>query len=177
MDLIYVSGSPRKESNTDYLLRCSMEITGGDFLKLREYDIQPCISCWECKDEGKCTIEDDMTEVILPRLKECDGLVIGSPVFFNNVSSQTKTFIDRTWAIRGKMRNKIGGTIVVGRKYGHESAITAINSFFLKHDMIPANRGVSGMAFEKGTIEEDREAIRAAEKLGNRINELGKLIL
>ena len=83
-----------------------------------------------------------MSKIIIPQLLESDGIVIGSPVYFNNVSAQAKAFIDRTWCIRGKLRNKIGGAIVVGRRYGAESAITAINAFFLKHEMIPANRGV-----------------------------------
>ena len=80
--------------------------------------------------------------------------------------------MDRTWAIRGELKNKIGGAIVVGRKYGHENAITAINSFFLKHEIIIANRGVSGIAFEKGSIKSDKEAIKASEKLGKRIDQL-----
>ena len=64
-----------------------------------------------------------------------------------------KAFMDRTWCIKGKLRNKIGGAIVVGRRYGIESAITAINAFFLKHEMTPANRGVCGIAFEEGELE------------------------
>lgn len=176
MNVIYVSGSPREESNTDFLLEKSLEITGGEFLKLTTYDIESCDSCWSCKENDECKIEDDMTEVILPRLKESEGIVIGSPVYFDNVSFQTKAFMDRTWAIRGELENKIGGSVVVGRKYGHENAITAINSFFLKHNMIPANRGVSGIAFEKGTITKDEEAVKAAEKLGRRIKHLDEII-
>ncbi len=172
MDKIYISGSPREESNTDHLLKKTQEITEGEFLKLVDYDIKPCDSCWSCREKENCVIDDDMTEMIIPKLLEADVVILGSPVYFNNVSSQLKTFIDRTWSIRGKLRNKIGGTIVVGRKYGHESAITAINSFFLKHEMIVANRGVSGIAFEKGTITEDEEALEAAKRLGSRIMEL-----
>lgn len=170
--VLYISGSPRKESNTDYLLRKSQKITGGEFLKLIDYEVKPCDSCWICRNGNKCKIEDDMTEIILPKLKKSKGFVIGSPVYFNNVSSQTKAFMDRTWAIRGELENKIGGAIVVGRKYGHENAITAINSFFLKHEMIIANRGVSGIAFKKGSVTSDKEAIEASVRLGERINQL-----
>jgi len=86
-----------------------------------------------------------------------------------------KAFMDRTWCIRGRLRNKIGGAIVVGKRYGIESAITAINAFFLKHEMIPANRGVCGIAFEEGEIQNDQEAINAARELGHRIKELENL--
>ena len=89
------------------------------------------------------------------------------------MTSNLKAFIDRTWSIRGKLKNKIGAAVVVGRKYGAEGAIMAINSFFLKHEMIIANRGISGIAFEPGEIKNDLESVKAASKLGTRILELG----
>lgn len=52
-----------------------------------------------------------MTKNILPLLLRSDGIVVGSPVYFNNVSAQTKAFIDRTFCIKGGLRNKIGGVI------------------------------------------------------------------
>lgn len=176
MKILYISGSPRKNGNTDYLLQKVKGVTDGEFLKLTDYEIKPCESCWACRGQEGCVIDDDMTDKIIPKLMDADALVIGTPVYFNNVSSQLKTFIDRTWSIKGKLRNKIGGTVVVGRKYGHESAITAINSFFLKHGMIVANRGVSGIAFEKESITKDKEAVKAAERLGKRINEIHSII-
>ena len=175
MSIVYISGSPRKNSNTDYLLKITLSVTGGQFIKLADYRIEPCKSCRACQKLGKCVIDDDMCNIIIPTLLKADAIVIGSPVYFNNVSAQTKAFIDRTWCIRGRLRNKIGGAIVVGRRYGIESAITAINAFFLKHEMIVANRGVCGIAFEEGEIIKDTEAINAAKKLGERIKELGKM--
>jgi len=172
MNILYISGSPRKNSNTDVLLNKLLKMTGGKFIKLVDYDIKPCKSCWACQKSGKCIINDDMSNKIIPLLLECDCMILGSPVYFNNVSAQLKSFIDRTWCIKGKLRNKIGGTIVVGRKYGAESAIDAINSFYLKHEMIVANRGVSGIAFKENEILEDSEAIRSTENLGRRIIEL-----
>ncbi|MHA1341532.1 MAG: flavodoxin family protein [Promethearchaeota archaeon] len=107
---------------------------------------------------------------------ESDALILGSPVFFNNISAQLKSFVDRTWSIRGKLRNKIGGTVVVGRRYGLENAVTAINAFFLKHEIIPANRGVCGIAFKEDEIKYDSEAIKSAKDLAIRISELLNLL-
>lgn len=176
MKVLFISGSPRKRSNTDYLLEITKSVTGGDFIKLSDYSINPCNSCRVCLKHKECIVKDDM-ELIYPMLFESDVIVLGSPVYFNNVSAQMKAFMDRTWCIRGKLRNKIGGAIVVGRRYGIESAITAINAFFLKHEMIPANRGVCGIAFEEGGIQNDKEAINATKELGYRIKELGKIIV
>ncbi|MFO7946287.1 MAG: flavodoxin family protein [Armatimonadota bacterium] len=172
MSILYLSGSPRKNSNTDYLLDMARSITGGEFIKLADYEIAPCTSCWGCTKAGMCTVKDDMTEVLIPKLLDCSALVIGSPVYFNNVSAQVKAFMDRTWCVRDRLANRIGGAIVVGRRYGAESAITAIHSYFTKLEMIPANRGVCGIAYASGEIEQDEEAIAATRRLAARIQEL-----
>lgn len=175
MNILYISGSPRSGSNTDVLLNTTLSITGGQLLKLSNFKITPCVSCRKCLEKNSCVIQDDMTKQIIPLLLKCDGIVLGSPVYFNNVSSQLKTFIDRTWCLKDKLRNKIGAAIVVGRGYGIEGALTAINAFFLKHEIIVANRGVSGIAFESGEITQNQESIDAAKQLGTRIIEMVNL--
>ena len=176
MKILYISGSPRKKSNTDYLLRLALSITGGQFIKLTDYRIESCKSCWACQKLGKCIINDDMSDILIPKLLDSEVLVLGSPVYFNGVSAQLKAFIDRTWCIRGRLKNKIGGAIVVGRRYGSESAITTINAFFLKHEMIPANRGVYGIAFKQEEILQDQEAIESTKRLGERIKEFRQIL-
>ena len=153
-----------------------LSVTGGQFVKLSDHKIEPCTSCWACVRRNECTIDDDMSNVLIPMLLDASAVVLGSPVYFNNVSAQLKAFMDRSWSIRGKLKNKIGGAVVVGRRYGAESAITAMNAFFLKHEVIVANRGVSGIAFDRGDIEQDLEAVEAAKRLAERIRELGDVL-
>jgi len=172
MNIVYISGSPRKISNTDYLLNCILSRADGEFIKLTDYAIEPCRSCWACRENGCCVIDDGMETVVIPKLLTADAIVVGTPVYFNNVTAQLKAFIDRTWSIRGKLKDKIGAAVVVGRRYGAEGAIMAINAFFLKHDMIVANRGISGIAFEPGEIRDDLESMEAAKRLGDRILDL-----
>ena len=175
MKVLYISGSPRKRSNTDYLINLAQAKTGGKILKLSDFNIKPCNACWACVSKGECVINDDMSARIIPLLLESDGIILGSPVFFNSVSAQLKAFIDRTWCIKGLLTNKVGGTIVVGRKYGAEGAVACINAFFLKHEMIVANRGVTGLAFAQEEIKQDQEAIHAVYHLTDRILELGSI--
>jgi multimeric flavodoxin WrbA len=174
MKILYISGSPRKNGNTEYLLKLCQSITGGDFIRLSDHQIEYCTYCSACIKKGVCTIKDDMA-IITERLLRSQVIVLGSPVFFNNVSGQMKVFMDRTWPLRGSLKNKIGGALVVGRRYGLESATNAINSFFLKHDMIVANRGVTAIAFDIGDVKEDEEAIGSTEELAIRIQELNKI--
>lgn len=176
MNVVYISGSPREKSNTDHLLNLALSITGGRFIKLADYPIAPCNACWACQRAGQCVIDDYFSRSIAPLLRESDAIVLGSPVFFNNVSAHLKIFMDRTFCLKGVLKNKIGGAVAVGRKYGLESAITAINAFFLKHEMIPANRGVCGIAYAAGEVKQDREAIGSAKLLAERIRELGEML-
>ncbi|MGQ9514493.1 MAG: flavodoxin family protein [Thermoproteota archaeon] len=176
-----VCGSPRLKGNTEFLLETALdEFENISFNKeeilLREHEVKPCISCQWCIDNNRCRIDDDMTNKIIPKLIISDVIIIASPVYFNNVSGQIKTFMDRTWCIRGKLKNKIGGGIVVGRGYGLEFALTAIHSFMLKHEMILGHRGVSGAAYEKEKIKTNKNAIKDAKELADRLSELAFII-
>jgi multimeric flavodoxin WrbA len=116
-----VSGSPRKKSNTDYLLHSMLDRIDGEFIKLTDHAIEPCRFCWACRENGCCVIDDAMKTVLIPRLLDADAIVVGTSVYFNNVTAQLKAFIDGTWSIRGKLKDEIGAAVVIGRRYGIES--------------------------------------------------------
>ena len=165
-----VCGSPRRGGNTEALLNVVLEHLrdrGLDTqaLMLRDLDFKPCMSCRCCVGRGSCVINDDFTRVIAPALLSADVIVVASPVYFNNVSALTKAFIDRTWCLRGKLRFKVGGAVVVGRGYGAELAIAAIHAFMLKHEIIVTHRGVSGEGYEAGEVLRDGRALKDAERL------------
>lgn len=174
-----ICGSPRVDGNTEILLNTALNEFDDTFkvekILLGEYVLKPCLSCGLCVEDQKCCIEDDMTSTIIPRLVDSHVIIIASPVYFNNVSGQVKVFMDRTWCIRGRLKDKIGGGIVVGRGYGLESALTAIHAFMIKHEMILGHRGVSGTAYEKGEIMMDKRAIEDAKNLAKRLSELCRL--
>ena len=178
MKILAFSGSPRKGGNTDILAKIFLDQVNAmgaetELVRLCDYEISPCASCRLCVNTGKCVLEDGMGK-LYPKLLEADGILIASPVYFNNVSAQTKAFMDRTWCLKGKLKWKVGGAIVVGRRYGHELALNAIHSFFLKHEMILAYRGVVSFAFEKGEALNDKKAIECTKYLARSMVELIK---
>ncbi len=175
MNILYLSGSHRKKGNTDFLIEQAKKITDGEIIRLIDYDFQYCKECWKCLETTKCIINDDFTNIITPKLLNADAIIIGTPVFFNNVSTVVKNFIDRTWCLKNQLQNKIGGIIVVGRAYGHQMAIDAISSFYLKHNMIPANRGVSAIAYKREDILKEKNAIESTKRLARRILELVRI--
>lgn len=174
-----VSGSPRAGGNTDALLDEVMRNLRSlglqtETIRLRDLKIAPCSGCRSCLKLGNCVVSDDFTRVLTPALLKADVIVIASPVYFNNVSAIAKAFMDRTWCLRGRLRNKVGGAVVVGRGYGLESAITAIHAFMLKHEMIVAHRGVHGIGFEAGEVLRDSRALKDASRLARRLAEVAE---
>ena len=164
-----ISGSFREGGNTDYLLLKALEIFkerkfNVKLVALRNYKIGYTKSCRRCLEEGKCIIDDDMTRRIAPLLLRARIIILASPVYFDNVTALMKTFMDRTWWLRGKLRYKIGEGIVVGRGYGLDTALQEIHNFMLKHEMIICHRGVRCRAFEKNEAAKDETALKDIEK-------------
>lgn len=177
LKVLGICGSPRPNGNTEILLDIALdEFDRTSFatekVRLSEHVMKPCSACGHCLRHGECRIEDDVTDVIVPRLVSSDVIIMASPVYFNNVTAQVKTLMDRTWCIRGRLRDKVGGGIVVGRGYGLESALTAIHAFMVKHEMILGHRGVCGTAYKKGDIMGDEKAVSDAKGLARRLSGL-----
>jgi multimeric flavodoxin WrbA len=100
--ILGVSGSPRKNGNTDVLLDSFLrgaESEGADTKKihLKEYSIESCIGCEACRKDGTCTRFHDGMELLYPEIEECKGIIVGSPVYNYNVTAEMKTFIDRLY--------------------------------------------------------------------------------
>ena len=175
--ILVVSGSPRRNGNTDYVCRVFIEEAEKlgrktEFVRVADYRIRPCVSCRACLGRGECVIKNDDMSKLYSKLLAADAIVIVSPVYFNNVTAQLKAFMDRTWCLRGKLKDKVGGAIVVGRRYGHEAAVNAIISFMLKHDMILGMRGVVVFGYERGEAAKDHKGLEDVRKLARRIDEL-----
>jgi len=101
MSILAVCGSHRATSNTNKLVLKVAEAcgTGYDVVAMDSLDIKPCTGCGLCMmNEGQCVIQDDM-QGIYDKLMQADGLVIGAPTYYMDVSGAVKSFIDRSMAI------------------------------------------------------------------------------
>jgi len=101
MKIIGIVGSSRKNGNTDILVKKVLEgakQSGAEVevLYLSDYNIIDCLGCEGCAKTNKCVIKDDM-HIIYEKLDESDGLVLGSPTYFYNVSGRVKVFMDRLY--------------------------------------------------------------------------------
>lgn len=148
LKVIAINGSARKGKNTALMLRAvlsELETWGvsTEMLELTEYDLNYCKSCNHCLTHSSCRIEDGMA-YIGEKLQEAQGVVLGSPNYFNNVSGQLKVFMDRTRFLHMTdplLEGKVGGAVVVSglRNGGQELTMQIMEKFFINHGMLIAN--------------------------------------
>lgn len=185
--IIGISGSPRLKGNTNYLINKSLEVAKElgaetELIKLGNAKISPCTACNKCKKTGKCSIEDDMVE-ILEKVENADGLIIGSPVYFGTMTAQLKTFVDRSRPLRSRfaLSKTVAGAIAVGasRNGGQETTIATIHEFLFIQDAIvvgdgapTAHYGGTGHGGDIHDCETDEFGLNTAKNLGKRVTEL-----
>jgi hypothetical protein len=101
-EVIGISGSPRAGGNTDILLSQFLKGVMKAGLKtekifLRDYSIQPCIGCEQCRKSKRCLRFQDGMQLLYPKIEESKGIVVGSPTYNYNVTPWIKIFIDRLY--------------------------------------------------------------------------------
>lgn len=189
--IIGIVGSPRKGGNTEKLVKTALkaaEKIGAEteLISLASAEIEPCTACDICKATGECAIYDD-TPSILAKIIDAQGIIMGSPVYFGNVTAQLKMLMDRSRPLRTdfKLKNKVGGAISVGgsRNGGQETTITAIHEFMLIQDIIIvgdgaplAHYGGTGVGGAKEAAEADTSGLETSQNLGQRVCELAMKI-
>jgi multimeric flavodoxin WrbA len=99
MNILILSGSPRKGGNTELLAEAFAKGAAAqhnvEIVSVRDYKVNPCLGCNACfKANGICAQKDDMT-ILYEKMSQTDMLVIASPVYFYGISAQLKAVIDR----------------------------------------------------------------------------------
>ena len=180
--VVVLQGSPRKKGNSTILAK---EISKGaetegasiEELYIHGMNIKPCQACWGCqkKDSKGCVIDDDM-QTVYPKLKEADVWVISSPVHWFNMSTQTKLWMDRCFAIASYGIDPSAKKIGIAMAYGDTDPVTsgcinAIRSFQDSFKYIGASIVgiVYGSAMNAGEISQNTDLLNQAWKLGKKL--------
>lgn len=171
MKIVGILGSERKGGNTEVLLDVALEEAQKngvftDKVPLRDKSISPCDGCLGCTKTGKCVIEDDAQE-IYQKMLESEGIIWATPVYFWSMSGQTKTLMDRTYALlfpKLQLTNKIGGLILVAGTRGCMNTANAFHMYFKYNHMFFAEFAF-GYAREKGEIKKNAFAINMAKEM------------
>ncbi|MBO3802373.1 MAG: flavodoxin family protein [Candidatus Brockarchaeota archaeon] len=154
-----ISGSPRKDGNTDVTVKMVLEELGKgglatEFLRIADYRIKRCEGCRKCMSAGECAIKDDDFARVLGRV-ECSHLVIiGSPVYWNGPPGVLKDFIDRTHGFyldRGHFAGKKFGILSVAADSGFENQEAILESWIRSYGGEIVGK-VRVLAREKGEV-------------------------
>ncbi len=104
MSVVAINGSPRKNWNTATLLNKALEGAAAknaatELIHLYDLNFKGCVSCFACKQRGgksygKCAYKDDLTAV-LEKIEAADALILGSPIYFGNVTGEMRSFMER----------------------------------------------------------------------------------
>lgn len=179
MKVVAFNGSPRKNGNTNILInRVLRELENQgietELVQLCEREIKGCIACFKCHEHvnQRCGVEKDAANEYIEKITKAQGILLGSPVYFQDVTTDMKSLIDRAGFVglaNGKMyRNKVGASVACFRRSGGMHTIDAMNHFFLSNEMIIVGRAL-GVAKEKGEVERDEEGMQIATMLGQRM--------
>jgi multimeric flavodoxin WrbA len=181
--ILIFMGSPRREGNSTLLARqveAGAKDAGADVESffLHDMEVKACDACDICrgKTETDCILDDDMRD-ILPKLRQADGIVIASPIYWFTVSAQTKLFMDRWYALGGPE-----GYALKGKKFGivltyadtdpfTSGAVNALRTFqdalkFIEATLVGM---VYGSAWEAGEIKKNKDLMEKAFELGKKM--------
>ena len=189
MHVVAFNGSPRKNGNTSRLigLVCkALEAEGitTEVVQLGGQNIHGCRACYACfkHKDGKCAFDDDILNDCVAKLAAADGVIVGSPTYYANVSSEVKAFIDRAGLVCGAngtiLKRKVGAAVVAVRRAGALPVFDAINHWFhLQQMIVPgASYWNLGIGREIGEVEGDDEGVRNMQVLGENMAWLLKKI-
>jgi multimeric flavodoxin WrbA len=157
MRILGIVGSPRKNGNTEILMSEALKVARDAGMETEMFlvsgkQIAPCDACGACFEVGSCVVQDDMQE-LYGMMDQADGIIFGSPVYFGSVSAQTKTIMDRMFALLRKraLKGKVAGALVVTRRVGAIQARSLIYSFCIAQGMLVAG-GAIGYGREPGDV-------------------------
>jgi multimeric flavodoxin WrbA len=178
MKVLGISGSPRRNGNTETLLRTALDVLAeegieSDFLSLALHPVNPCVACGRCfkSDVIECLQDDHEFEGVLQKFSEADGILVASPVYFGSATPQTMALLDRVGYVARRhpelLRRKVGAAMVVARRAGQNFTFAQLNYFFLIAEMIVPGSNYWNVAFgrEKGEVANDAEGMATIRTL------------
>jgi multimeric flavodoxin WrbA len=175
--VLAINGSPRKDGNTSILIRHilkELENEGieTETIQLGGHKIRGCTACMKCFEnrDHRCVFDDDIVNDCIARMEEADGIVLGSPVYFTDVTAEMKALIDRagyvSMANGGLFQRKAGTAVIAVRRAGAVHTMDSLLHFLLISGMVVAGLPAIGIGREKGEVAGDKEGLAWAENAG-----------
>jgi multimeric flavodoxin WrbA len=189
MKVMGFNGSARKDGNTSVLIQRVFEELEAEGIETKLVNLGPksvngCLACMKCfeNQDGHCAQDKDDLNEWLDEMRTCDGIILGTPVYFADISGQIKCFMDRTGMVcraNGNMlQRKVGAGVVAARRAGTVSAFHSLNAYFTISEMIVVGSTYWNMGFGLGKedVLQDAEGLQTMANLGKNMAWLIKSI-
>ncbi|HIW85156.1 MAG TPA: flavodoxin family protein [Candidatus Eubacterium faecipullorum] len=183
MKVLMINGSPHAKGNTAIALeemRKVFEAEGveTELLHIGNKDIRSCIACGTCFKKGSCVFEDEVNAAA-EKFKVCDGLVVGSPVYYASANATLVAFLTRLfYSTPFDKTMKVGAAVVAARRGGLSAAFDELNKFFTISGMPVASgqywNSIHGR--EQGEAAQDAEGLQSMRTLARNMTFLMKSI-
>lgn len=179
MKVVAFNGSPRKDGNTASLIGHlfeSLEKEGieTELVQLGGKPVHGCLACYKCVEnkDGRCVIDKDVINDCIAKMTEADGIILGTPTYVTDVTTEIKALIDRATVVDrangNRLSRKVGAAVVAMRRAGAVHAFDTINHFFgVLQMVIPGSIYWNlGLGRDIGDVENDEEGLQTMKSLG-----------
>ena len=174
MKVIILNGSPKANGNTAtalheverVLLQQGIET---EWIHVGHLQIHGCIACNKCWETGICAFKDIVNE-ISAKMREADGLLIGSPVYFASPNGTLLSLLDRLFYsnLHTDWSMKVGAAVSIARRGGATATMDVLNKYFLKTNMpvVPSQYWSIAHGTDPGEVTQDEEGMQTMRQLG-----------
>ena len=183
MKVLMLNGSPHAEGNTYAALHEMEKIfaeqgVGTEIIQVGREAIRGCVACGACAKKGKCAF-DDLVNETAPKFEACDGLVIGSPVYYASANGTLISFVDRLfYSTPFDKTMKVGASVVAARRGGLSATFDELSKYFTISGMPVASshywNSIHGRT--PGEAEQDKEGMQTMRSLARNMAFLMKSI-
>ncbi len=184
MKVLMINGSPRANSNTLVALEEMKKVFSKngidtEIVQVGNKEIRGCLGCGYCFKNGKCAINDIVNTELASKFEECDGLVIGSPVYYASANGTLISLLDRLfYSTRFNKTMKVGAAVAVARRGGCSATFDQLNKYFAIAGMpIASSQYWNSVHGRKvGEAAEDAEGLQTMRTLAENMSFLIKSI-
>ncbi len=189
MKVIAFNGSARKEGNTSILLNIVLEELKTEGIETELYSlagkkISGCIACYKCleRKDKRCAVDNDVVNDCIQKMLEADGILLGSPTYFADLTAGMKALIERSGMVArvngDLLKRKVGAGVVAVRRAGATHVFDSLNFFFFISQMIVPGSSYwnLGIGREPGEVNSDIEGVQTMKNLGKNMAWLLKKI-
>lgn len=189
MKIVAFNGSPRKQGNTFHAIKIvsnELEKQGieVEIIHVGNSVIRGCIACGKCGEnqDERCVLPDDGVNEWMQKIKEADGIILGSPVYYSAIAGNMKGFLDRVFYISnvngGMFRHKVGAAVVAVRRSGGIPTFNQLNNYINYSEMLVPTSNYWNVIHGRlpGEALEDEEGVQIMRVLGKNMAWLLKLV-